>query len=61
MQANAADPNYIGPLILHVVILVAIIGLLHFAGTDRSCQEQIDAGYREALQYSAGRALRIRW
>ena len=56
--------------VIAVVILVAIIGIMHFANADRSWQEYIGAGdralergnydwaekmYREALQYAQGK------
>jgi len=69
-QPKVTGPNYTGPLIIAVVILVAIIGIMHFANADRSWQEYIGAGdralergnydwaekmYREALQYAEGK------
>ena len=46
-QPKVTGPNYTGPLIIAVVILVAIIGIMHFANADRSWQEYIGAGARQ--------------
>ena len=75
-QPKVTGPNYTGPLIIAVVILVAIIGIMHFANADRSWQEYIGAGdralergnydwaekmYREALQYAEGKGAKTHW
>ena len=66
-KKTSSGPTHTGPLVITVIILIAIIALLHFSGTDRSWQEYIDAGdralergsydwaekmYGEALQYA---------